>query len=153
MDMESLNDLYQELILEHSKQPRCFGILEQPSCSTRGHNPLCGDEITLYLKVEADRIVDIAFEAKGCAISVASASLMAEALKGRTIAEAQTLFASFHSLLTNGEQPTQPLGDLQALAGVRQFPIRIKCATLAWHALADALATSPTESTVSPLPS
>ena len=138
-DTESLNELYQELILDHSKHPRCRGTLENPTCQARGHNPLCGDQINLFLKIENDVICDISFDASGCAISVASASLMSELLKGKSIVEAQKLFSQFHELLTEGTGAVDELGDLVALAGVRQFPIRIKCATLAWHALKDGL--------------
>ena len=138
-DAESLNELYQELILDHSKHPRCSGTLENPTCQARGHNPLCGDQINLFLKIENDVISDISFDASGCAISVASASLMSELLKGKSISDAEKLFGQFHELLTEGSGSGEDLGDLIALAGVRQFPIRIKCATLAWHALKDGL--------------
>lgn len=141
---EALQELYQELIIDHSKHPRCQGCLHNPTCKARGHNPLCGDEITLYLHIEDQCIRDISFDANGCAISVASASLMAETLKGRSIPEAKTIFDKFHRMLTEGEQEDELEGELQALAGVRQFPIRIKCATLAWHAFSDALASQDT---------
>jgi len=148
---EALAELYQELILDHSKNPRCHGELSDPTSSARGHNPLCGDQILLYLKTDGETITDISFTASGCAISVASASLMSDRLKGSSIAEAQAVFAQFHNLVTEGRHSEEVdesivLGELEALAGVRQFPIRIKCATLAWHALSDALAQSAAKS-------
>jgi nitrogen fixation NifU-like protein len=139
MNHEALQDLYQEVILDHSKHPRGRGRLEQATCQAQGHNPLCGDAITLFIQVADGAIADISFEANGCAISVASASLMSEMLRGKSIAAAQEIFDNFHAMLTEGRPANEALGELQALAGVRQFPIRIKCATLAWHALKDAL--------------
>lgn len=140
--MSDLLDLYQEVIIDHSRRPRNFGVLTGHNHCAEGFNPLCGDQLTLYLKVNADGIIEAAsFEGSGCAISTASASLMTEALKGKSEAEAAALFAAFHDLVTGAAAtPAAPvLGKLQVLAGVREFPARIKCATLAWHALLAAL--------------
>lgn len=135
-----LRDLYQEVIVDHSRRPRNFGPLQEASHQAEGFNPLCGDRLTLRLKVVDGVIEDARFEGAGCAISTASASLMTEALKGHSAAEAEALFAEFHQLLT-GEPQAAPaaLGKLEVLAGVREFPSRIKCATLAWHTLRAAL--------------
>jgi nitrogen fixation NifU-like protein len=141
---DELRDLYQEVILDHNRRPRNFGRLDDANRHAEGYNPLCGDRIDLTLRVEDDRVQAIAFEGSGCAISTASASLMTEALQGRTVDEARELFRSFHDLLTtDGENDLERLGKLAAFAGVREFPIRIKCATLAWHALQSALASRP----------
>jgi nitrogen fixation NifU-like protein len=139
--MSDLRDLYQEVIIDHSRRPRNFGRLEQANHRAEGYNPLCGDKLTVYLKVDDGVIHDAKFEGAGCAISTASASLMTEALKGKTQAEAEALFAGFRSLVT-GDGPallTVPLGKLEVLAGVQEFPARVKCATLAWHTLSAAL--------------
>ncbi|WP_428827064.1 Fe-S cluster assembly sulfur transfer protein SufU [Azonexus sp. IMCC34842] len=135
-----LHDLYQEVIVDHGRRPRNFGSLPEASHRAEGFNPLCGDHLNLQLKVVDGIIQDIRFDGVGCAISTASASLMSEALKGRSVAEAETLFDSFHAMLT-GDQPESPpdLGKLAVLAGVRKFPARVKCATLAWHTLLAAL--------------
>ena len=139
--MSDLRELYQEVILDHNRRPRNFGTLDHPSRTARGHNPLCGDRLTLQLALEGDRIAQVAFEGSGCAISKASASLMTEAVKGRTVADARALFERFHTLVTTApDQPVNDLGKLSVLAGVRQFPIRVKCASLAWHTLKAALA-------------
>ena len=135
--MSELSDLYQELILDHNRSPRNFRKLAKGK-KAEGHNPLCGDRVHVYLDVEGDRIADIAFEGSGCAISTASASLMTEALKGRSVEEARRLFHGFHDLLTAGGD-AEGLGKLAVFAGVREYPIRIKCATLAWHAVQAAL--------------
>ncbi|MGH9815906.1 MAG: Fe-S cluster assembly sulfur transfer protein SufU [Candidatus Acidiferrales bacterium] len=140
--MADLRDLYQELILEHSKSPRNYRALAAANHKAEGHNPLCGDHITVYLHVEGDAIRDITFQGSGCAISRASASLMTQSLKGKSRAEAEQLFQQFHSLLTsqpsaNGAAAT--LGKLAVFSGVREFPVRVKCATLAWHTLQAAL--------------
>ena len=135
-----LHDLYQEVIVDHGRRPRNFGPLADASHRAEGFNPLCGDHLKLHLKV-ADGIIRAArFEGVGCAISTASASLMTEALPGRSVAEAEALFAGFHAMLT-GERPADgpELGKLEVLAGVRKFPARVKCATLAWHTLLAAL--------------
>lgn len=136
-----LRDLYQELIIDHGRHPRNFGRLEGADHHAEGYNPLCGDRLTVHLKM-ADGIIEAAgFEGVGCAISTASASLMTEALQGKTAAEAEALFAAFRALVTGAAppSPTVPLGKLAALAGVREFPVRVKCATLAWHTLEAAL--------------
>ncbi len=138
--MPELRDLYQEVILEHSKRPRNYRTLEGANRSAEGFNPLCGDHFTIYLDVEEGRIRDIAFQGSGCAISKASASMMTQALKGKTTEEAEALFEKFHHVVTgkNGTQ-SENLGKLAAFAGVSEFPVRVKCATLAWHALHAAL--------------
>ena len=136
-----LSDLYQEVILDHSRHPRNFGPAEGANRQARGNNPLCGDRVTVYLTVEGDRISDVRFEARGCAISVASASMMTEMIKGKTVEEAKSLFERFHALVTgDGEDGGDgELNELESLSGVRAFPTRIKCATLAWHAMTAAL--------------
>jgi len=135
-----LRHLYQEVIVDHSRRPRNFGPLPEASQQAEGFNPLCGDQLVLYLQMADGIIREARFEGTGCAISTASASLMTEALKGCRTADAEALFASFHGMLTGERQPTdQPLGKLEVLAGVREFPSRIKCATLAWHTLLAAL--------------
>jgi nitrogen fixation NifU-like protein len=136
--MSDLRDLYQEVILDHNRTPRNFGSLQNANRKSEGHNPLCGDRVSVFLRVEGDRIEDIAFQGSGCAISTASASLMTEALKGTTVEEARRLFHGFHDLLTTGGD-SEALGKLAVFAGVREYPIRIKCATLAWHAVQAAL--------------
>ena len=136
-----LKDLYRDVILEHNKRPRNFGRLEPPAHAARGHNPLCGDQLTVYALVDGDVVRDVRFEGAGCAISVASASLMTEAVKGRTRAEAAHLFELVHDLLTRADAPAPAeLGKLAALSGVRDFPARVKCASLSWHTLNAALA-------------
>lgn len=139
--MPDLRDLYQELILDHSRRPRNFGRLAGANCTAEGFNALCGDRLMLYLKLIDGVIEDARFEGTGCAISTASASLMTEALKGRTEAGAQTLFEGFHALLTAGDRADAAvrLGKLEVLSGVREFPVRVKCATLPWHTLQAAL--------------
>ncbi len=136
-----LQDLYQQVIVDHSKRPRNFRKLEDATRTVAGHNPLCGDDIVIYLKVEDGVVKDIAFEGSGCAISTASASLLTESLKGKSLTDAETLFESFHSLVT-GLEPSheQPgLGKLKVFSGVCDYPTRVKCATLAWHTLRAAL--------------
>jgi nitrogen fixation NifU-like protein len=138
---EDLRDLYQQLIVDHSKRPRNFRIIENPTRRVDGYNPLCGDRLVLYLRLEDGVIRDISFQGAGCAISTASASLLTEALKGKTPAEAETLFESFHELVT-GLQPAHDgakLGKLEAFSGVCDYPTRVKCATLVWHTLRAAL--------------
>jgi len=141
--MMDIYDLYQEVILDHNRNPRnCHEILEADS-QAQGFNPLCGDKITVFLKVDDDVIEDVSFIGAGCAISTASASLMTEFLKGKTKQQAETMFQNFHRALTKGDSAAeQKLGKLAALSGVRKFPIRVKCATLAWHTLHAALANS-----------
>jgi nitrogen fixation NifU-like protein len=144
----SLHELYGEVILDHNRRPRNYGRLPAASHCAVGHNPLCGDRVAVYLRVEGGRIEEIGFEGVGCAISTASASMMTEALRGRSLAEAQQLFTRFHALLTadqaGGADPgcAPELGKLAVFAGVREFPMRVKCATLAWHALKSALAST-----------
>ena len=138
--MSDLNELYQEVILDHNRKPRNFHDLGDASHRAEGYNPLCGDRLTLYLKVDNGVIADAAFQGSGCAISKASASMMTDALKGKTVAEAQALFDRFHRMVTTApDEAVEDLGKLSALAGVREFPIRVKCASLAWHTLKAAL--------------
>jgi nitrogen fixation NifU-like protein len=130
-----LQDLYQEVILDHNRRPRNFRAIETGR-KAEGYNPLCGDRLTVYLRIENGRIEDASFLGAGCAISTASASLMTESVKGKTLEEARDLFERFHQMITRSpEQPIDDLGKLTALAGIRQFPIRVKCASLAWHTL------------------
>jgi nitrogen fixation protein NifU and related proteins len=138
--MSDLKDLYQEVIFDHNRNPRHFGKVEDANRCAKGFNPLCGDKMTLYLKVDdAGRIADVSFEGSGCAISVASASLMTDVLVGKTVEEARALFEKFHGMMMSDDNGGEQLGKLQALSGVKGFPSRIKCATLAWHALQAAL--------------
>jgi nitrogen fixation NifU-like protein len=138
--MSDLRDLYQEVIVDHSKRPRNFRALSEASRHADGFNPLCGDKVTIYLKMENDRVADISFQGSGCAISTASASLLTESLKGKTSQEAEALFTRFHELLTgDGKRPAPELGKLAVFAGVAQYPVRVKCATLAWHTFHAAL--------------
>ncbi len=142
-----LTDLYREVILDHNRHPRNFGRLDPHDGEAKGHNPLCGDRLTLTLRREGDRLADLRFEGNGCAISVASASLMTEAVKGKSRAEIEALFARVHALLTEQGAPSDGLGKLAALSGVREFPGRVKCASLCWHTLNAALAGGDTVST------
>ena len=141
--MSDLRELYQEVILDHSRNPRNFGKLEDADNEAKGNNPLCGDNITVYVKTEDGRVTGISFEGSGCAISTASASLMTEAVTGMTIEEAEALFSLFHEMVTG--DPSQKaevppgIGKLSVMAGVREFPVRVKCASLAWHTLQAAL--------------
>ena len=140
--MSSLRDLYQELIVDHNKNPRNYGVLVDANRQAHGYNPLCGDKITVTLHLDGDRITDLRFEGAGCAISTASASLMTQAVKGKTVAEAEAMFRDFHAMVTGEDQREETadrLGKLAVLAGVREFPSRVKCATLAWHTLRAAL--------------
>ena len=139
--MSDLRDLYQELIVDHNKNPRNYGVLADANRRAEGYNPLCGDKVTVYLHVDGDRITDVSFEGAGCAISTASASLMTQAVKGKTVAEAEQLFEAFHAMVTGqdtSEETADRLGKLAVLAGVREYPSRVKCATLAWHTLHNA---------------
>ena len=139
--MSDLTDLYQEVILDHNRRPRNFRALDEANRTQEGYNPLCGDRLTLYVKLEGDRIADVAFQGSGCAISKASASLMTEALKGKTVTEARELFDKFHEMVTSAPDQAAPdLGKLSVLSGVREYPTRIKCASLAWHTLKAAVA-------------
>jgi nitrogen fixation NifU-like protein len=138
-----LKDLYRDVILDHNKRPRNFGKLEPADSHADGHNPLCGDRLTVFLRMNGDRVEDIRFEGKGCAISTASASMMTEAIKGKGKADIGTLFGKIHSLLTQQDAVADPsLGKLAALSGVREYPARVKCASLCWHTLNAALARS-----------
>jgi nitrogen fixation NifU-like protein len=134
-----LTDLYRDVILDHNRRPRNFGPLEQANALAEGFNPLCGDRLTVRLNLAQDRIENIRFEGQGCAISTASASLMTEAVKGKTRGEALALFDRVHRLLTDDAADAEDLGKLAALSGVREYPARVKCASLCWHTLASAL--------------
>ncbi len=140
--MSEFSELYQQVILDHNKKPRNYKALEHPSRTQEGYNPLCGDQLTLYLEMEGDVIRDVSFQGQGCAISKASASLMTTAIKGKTAAEAEQLFSEFHRMVKGELDPeAEPhhLGRLTILAGVREFPARVKCASLSWHTLHAAL--------------
>ena len=144
--MSDLSDLYQEVILDHNRRPRNYGPLATANHMARGHNPLCGDRLTLYVQQDGDRLTNIAFEGSGCAISKASASLMTDAVKGQTVDAALELFSKVHAMLTMPlDQPVdeEAVGKLAVLSGVREFPVRVKCASLAWHTLKQALQGSP----------
>jgi nitrogen fixation NifU-like protein len=150
--MSELSELYQEVILDHNRRPHNFRVIESPSAKQEGYNPLCGDRLTLYLTLDGDVIKDAAFQGQGCAISKASASLMTDAIKGKTVAEARDLFEHFHAMITSDtDRPLEDLsaeaqsakvdlGKLSVFAGVREFPTRIKCASLAWHTMKAAVA-------------
>jgi nitrogen fixation NifU-like protein len=139
--MSDLRELYQDLIKDHSKKPRNFRALAEGSRHVEGFNPLCGDHFTVYLQMDGDVVQDIAFQGSGCAISTSSASLMTQALKGKTRSEAEALFQKFHALLTSDTESASDaeLGKLAVFAGVRKFPVRVKCASLAWHTFRAAL--------------
>ncbi len=137
--MSELQDLYQQMILDHYRSPRNCRQIDECSCSANGHNPLCGDRIAVYVDVVDGVIRDVSFEGSGCAISTASASLMTEAVKGKTVEQAHALFKVFHNLITGEARGDEDLGKLEIFAGVRQYPTRVKCATLAWHTLEAAL--------------
>ncbi len=145
--MADLRELYQEVILDHNRRPHNFRELPGATRKAEGYNPLCGDRLTVYVRVEGDVVREATFVGSGCAISKASASLMTDSVKGKTLAETETLFEAFHQMVTSGgaEQPPDGLGKLAVLAGVREFPARVKCASLAWHTLKAAL-TSEAES-------
>jgi len=134
--MFDIKDLYQEVIVDHNRSPRNFGKLAGANKTLEGFNPLCGDKLTLYLKTDGVNIEDISFDGSGCAISVASASLMTDAMKGKSLEEAELLFDEFHNLITTDEEADpEQLGKLAALAGVKAYPARVKCASLCWHTL------------------
>jgi len=140
--MSELSELYQQVILDHNKKPRNFHKLENANRRADGYNPLCGDQLNVYLHVEGDQVQDVSFEGSGCAISKASASMMTQAVKGKTRAEAETLFKEFHRMATgelDEENEPNHLGKLKIFAGVRDFPARVKCATLSWHTMQAAL--------------
>ena len=136
-----LKDLYRDVIVDHNRNPRNFGKLQPADGQADGHNPLCGDQLTVYVNLDGERVREAKFEGKGCAISVASASLLTEAVKGKTRAEVQDLFDAVHALLTrhDAQADVSALGKLAALSGVREFPARVKCASLCWHTLNAAL--------------
>jgi len=131
---DDLTDLYQQLILDHSKSPRNFRVLPDATCTAQGHNPLCGDNYTLYARMDGDVVQELTFQGSGCAISKASASILTESLKGKTRAEVKALFDKVHDMIMTGKT-ADSLGKLEALAGVHKFPARIKCAILPWHAV------------------
>jgi nitrogen fixation protein NifU and related proteins len=140
--MSELSELYQQVILDHNKKPRNFHKLETANHSAEGYNPLCGDHLTVYLNLEDDLVKDIGFEGSGCAISKASASMMTQAVKGKSKEQAENLFQEFHSMVTGAlDEETQEnsLGNLKIFAGVREFPVRVKCASLPWHTMHAAL--------------
>jgi nitrogen fixation NifU-like protein len=136
--VHELGDLYQEIILDHYKKPRNAGRLEQPTCSAHGDNPLCGDKIAVMVKMKGDSLEDLRWTGAGCAISTASASLMSEAVKGKTKADIHALFERFHAMVT-GKGSSEGLDKLEVFSGVSEFPVRVKCASLAWHTLKAAL--------------
>ena len=140
--MSELSELYQQVILDHNKKPRNFRKLEDANYSADGYNPLCGDQLTVYMNLEDDVVKDVGFEGSGCAISKASASMMTQAIKGKRKEEAENLFKEFHSMVTgelDEETQENSLGNLRIFAGVREFPVRVKCATLPWHTMHAAL--------------
>ena len=140
--MSELSELYQQVILDHNKKPRNFRKLETANHSAEGYNPLCGDQLTVYLNLEDDLVKEVGFEGSGCAISKAAASMMTQAVKGKSKEQVESLFQEFHSMVTgelNEEIEENSLGNLKIFAGVREFPVRVKCATLAWHTLHAAL--------------
>jgi nitrogen fixation NifU-like protein len=154
MQNDALRELYQELILDHGKKPRNFRIIDPSDLHAKGHNPLCGDKVIVFLKMDGDTVEDVSFQGSGCAISQASASLMTQAIKGKPIEEVRALFERFHALVTGAPDPVTPpdqapveLGKLAAFSGISEFPNRVKCASLAWHTLKTALDGQETTST------
>ena len=138
--MSDLRDLYQEVILDHNKRPRNFRVADPHNHHADGYNPLCGDTVSVYVNVRDGVVEDVSFQGEGCAISTASASIMTETLKGKTLEEARSIFDQFHELVTTDDvEPAEELGKLGVLAGVRDYPTRVKCATLVWHTLQSAL--------------
>lgn len=140
--MSELSELYQQVILDHNKKPRNFRVMEAANRRAEGYNPLCGDQLTVYLDLEGDLVKDVSFEGSGCAISKASASMMTQAVKGKSLEEAETIFNEFHRMVTgelNEETEPNNLGRLTIFSGVREFPARVKCATLSWHTMHAAL--------------
>ncbi len=135
----SLRELYQEMIIDHGRAPRNFGVLNAPTHHKHGQNPLCGDKLTVYLQENNGIVDDVKFEGTGCAISVASASLMSDAIKGKKLEDVMQLFEHFHQLVTTGEESDADMGKLAVFSGVAEFPARVKCATLAWHTMKAAL--------------
>lgn len=146
--MSDLSDLYQEVILDHGRNPRNFRTMTDATATAEGLNPLCGDHYHVFLKMDGDRVADVSFQGSGCAISKASASLMSQVLKGKSAAEAEDLFQRFHAMVVEGDgSQAEGLGKLAVLKGVADFPTRVKCASLAWHALHSALRGDPTPAT------
>ena len=135
-----INGLYQEIILDHAKNPHNFGILDQYTCTAEGNNPMCGDQLTVYIDVQDDIVSNVSYRARGCAISIASASIMSETIKGKTLEEVEILFNKFHSLCIGEDiEEDEDTEALKILSGVRKFPARVKCATLSWHAMISSL--------------
>ncbi|AEC19783.1 [Fe-S] cluster formation/repair protein [Pusillimonas sp. T7-7] len=134
-----LRELYQEVIFDHNRHPRNFHAMDDASHRADGHNPLCGDQLTVYARVNGDLVEEVSFVGHGCAISTASASLMTEAVKGKSVAEVEALFQDMHAMLTEKHPEARDFGKLEVLSGVREFPARVKCATLAWHTLHNAI--------------
>ena len=148
--MSELSELYQQVILDHNKKPRNFHKLEAANHTAEGYNPLCGDHLTIYLNLEGDQVQDVSFEGSGCAISKAAASMMTQAVKGKNKEQAEKLFSEFHRMVTGDldeEVEENNLGNLKIFAGVREFPVRVKCASLPWHTLHAALNNAETVST------
>ena len=137
--MNDLQDLYQQVIIDHNHNPRNFHEIEHPSHSAKGHNPLCGDKIDIFLTIKDDIITEVSFMGSGCAISKASSSLMTETLLGKTVIEAQKLFDSVHNMVTSGEIDAEDIGKMAVLSGVHKFPARVKCAILPWHTMKNAI--------------
>jgi nitrogen fixation protein NifU and related proteins len=140
--MSELSELYQQVILDHNKKPRNFRKLENANHSAEGYNPLCGDQLTVYLQLENEAVKDVSFEGSGCAISKAAASMMTQAVKGKTKPQVELLFQEFHTMVTGDPEDeigSNQLGNLKIFAGVREFPVRVKCATLSWHTMHAAL--------------
>ena len=140
--MLDIQDLYQEMILDHNKRPRNYRVIEEADFSAEGYNPLCGDRVTVFVNLDGDVVKEVTFQGSGCAISTASASLMTESLKGKTLEQAQALFQQFHRLLTGGtvvQSEESRLGKLEVFSGVCKYPARVKCATLVWHTVNAAL--------------
>ena len=134
-----IDELYQEVILDHSKSPRNFGVLDQYTCTAEGNNPMCGDQLTVYVDIKDDIVSDVSYRARGCAISIASASMMTSIIKGKTIEEVNILFDKFHKLCMGEEvEDDDDIERLRALSGVSKFPTRVKCATMSWHAVREA---------------
>ena len=133
-----ITDLYQEVILDHSKNPQNFGILNQYTCTAEGNNPMCGDSLTVYVNIENNIISDVSYRARGCAISIASASIMSKIIKGKTIEEVDILFDKFHRLCMGEDIEDDEIEMLKVLSGVSKFPTRVKCATMSWHAIKEA---------------
>ena len=135
-----LTDLYQEIILDHSKNPKNFGVLDRYTCTAEGNNPMCGDQLTVYVNVKDNIVSDVSYRARGCAISVASASIMSQMIKGKTLEEVNILFDKFHRLCMGEDiEEDEDTETLQALSGVSKFPTRVKCATMSWHAIKEAI--------------